>query len=151
MKEFILALLLLLLQTSVFVKYFSVYGISPDILTIIIILYALNKPIYESVKIATVIGLLEDILSSKFFVENILIKNFIVFLSIAVRKYFFTYGFYIKSAIIIFLSFVDIIFKVFFTFLKTGIIYISPYFILYVALNFLIFGVYYTIDEYKKG
>jgi rod shape-determining protein MreD len=151
MREFFIAFFVLLLQTSVLTKYFSIQGISPDIVTIVVILFALNKPLYNSIKLATVIGLFQDIFSSSFFIKNLLIKNMMVLFAFSVKKYFFTYGFFIKSLIIILLSLLDIFVKIAFTYFKTGIIYISPGFLLYALLNFLIFGVYYVINEYKKG
>ncbi len=151
MKEYILAFFILLFQTSVLIKFFSIKGISPDLITIVIILYTLNKPASNSIKLASLIGFLQDIFSTEFLLNNILIKNIMVISSIAVKKYFFTYGFFIKSFIIILLSILDIVIKITFTYLKTGIIYISPGFLLYVLLNFLIFGVYYIVNEYKKS
>jgi len=151
MKEYLIAFFLLLLQSSVFAKYFSVHGISPDFITIVVILVALNKPLFEALKFATFVGLFQDIFSSVFLLKNVFIKNLMVIVASSVRKYFFTYGFFIKSLIIILLSILDIFIKISFTYFKTGIIYISPTFLLYVLLNFLIFGVYYIINEYKKS
>ncbi len=150
MSTYLIPFLLLIFQTSVFIKYFSVYQLTPDLITIYIILYTLNKRSQNAYKMATVVGLLQDILSS-LFPANLIIKNIVVTSTLPVKKFFFTSGFYLKVAIIVVLSAIDISFKLIFTFFKTGIFYISPKFILYILLNFLIFGVYYIINEYKKG
>ena len=119
-------------------------------ITIYIILYSLNNTPRNAYKVTTVVALLQDFFSS-LFPANLFIKNIVVTMTLPVKKFFFTSGFYLKVAIIVILSVIDILSKLIFTFLKSGIFYISSKFIFYILLNFLIFGVYYIIDEYKKG
>lgn len=150
MFTYFIPFLLLILETSVFIKYFSVYQLAPDLLTIYIILYTLNKDPRNAYRVAIVISLMQDILSS-FFPANLIVKNIVVTATLPVKKFFFTSSFYLKVVIIIVLSAIDMAFKLAFIFLKTGIFYISPKFALYILLNFLIFGVYYIINEYKQS
>ncbi len=150
MKIYLTAFLLLIFQTSVFIKFFTVYGLAPDFLTIFIILYTLQGEISQAIKLSIILGFFQDMLSSQI-LFNTVIKPVLVILTLPVKRSFYTYGFYIKSGIIILLSLLDILLKIGFTYIQTGIFYLSPKFVLYILLNFLIFGVYYVINEYKKG
>ncbi len=151
MKAYILAVLILIIQSSVFIKYFSVFDFTPDFLTIFLIIYVIRHSFYDSYKFGFFLGFLQDIFSPSFSFFNLVIKTLMVSFTLLVKRFIFVSNFVLQMIIITILSIIDISLKIFFTYLKTGIFYISPGFISYILLNLIIFGVYYIINEHTKG
>ncbi|WP_456402184.1 hypothetical protein [Persephonella sp.] len=150
MKFYLLALLLLILQSSVIMKNFSVMNFTPDFLVILTILYTLNHSLKDSVKFSLFVGILQDLLNPVFTVFNIVSKFVLTIATFTVKKRFFLGDIFIRSVLIITLSLMDIGIKIFLTYLKTGIFYVSFTFLSYVFLNFLIFYIVQIVNENKQ-
>ncbi|NPA58797.1 MAG: rod shape-determining protein MreD [Aquificae bacterium] len=139
MKAYLTGLLLVLFQTSVLSKYFSVGGVVPDFLTIFVILYALKNPVKQSVKLALFVGILQDLLSPVGLVFNTLTKVLIVFITNLFKEKFYYSSFLVKGLLVLAVISIDIGIKSSILFFKTGVFEISHYHLVYLAVNFLVF------------
>ncbi len=151
MKLYILALLILIFQTSVLIKYITVSNFAPDFLSILTILYVLRHSTYSSLKFGGFIGFLQDLFSPSFSVANLVSKLLMVIFTTSVKRVIFVSNFAVQFLIIALLSAVDIFLKVIFVYFETGFFYLSLEFFAYIFLNLIVFGVYYIINEHKKG
>ncbi len=129
----------LIVQTTVFVKYLSVFNFSPDFVAIFVILFTLNNSFKKSIYFALFLGLLQDFLTPSIFIFNTITKVILSLITYSVKRQFYFSEMWYKSILIIGLSLVDIVLKTVLIFLKTGIFYFSQNYIIYVVLNFAIF------------
>jgi len=149
LKFYVFGLLLLIIQTTVIEKFFNFNCIVWDSLSIFVILFSLHKPPKETYKLTLFISILEDIFSYSYFI-NLFSKMFIAFLSQKFHEKFFISSLWIKGIIVLFLSCVDIFFKIIYSYLITGIFHLCFGYIIYLMLNFIIFYFFYLINEDKK-
>ncbi len=134
-----LGIFTLVLQTTVFVKYISIFNFTPDFLAIFVILFTLNNDFKKSIYFALFLGLLQDFLTPSIFVFNTISKVILSMITYSVKRQFYLSEMWYKSILIIGLSVVDIAFKTLLIFLKTGIFYFSQNYVIYIVLNFIIF------------
>ncbi|HCB70528.1 MAG TPA: rod shape-determining protein MreD [Persephonella sp.] len=150
MRIYILALVLLILQSSIVIKNLSVMNFTPDFLVILIILYTLNHGLKDSLKFSIFVGILQDMLNPVPTAFNLISKLLLTLATFSVKNRFFLGDIFIRSILIILLSVMDITVKILLTFLKTGIFYINVSFFAYVFLNFLIFYIVQIINENRQ-
>ncbi|WP_457622202.1 rod shape-determining protein MreD [Persephonella sp.] len=150
MKMYLLALILLILQSSIIIKNLSVMNFTPDFLVILIILYTLNHNMKDSLKFSIFVGILQDMLNPVPTAFNLISKLLLTLATFSVKNRFFLGDLFIRSVLIILLSVLDITVKILLTFLKTGIFYINVSFFAYVFLNFLIFYIVQILNENKQ-
>jgi rod shape-determining protein MreD len=129
----------LLLQTTTFVKYISIFNFTPDFVAIFVILFTLSNNFKKSIYFAVFLGLLQDFLTPSIFIFNTISKVILSLITYSVKKQFYFSDMWYKSILIIGLSMVDIALKTVLIFLKTGIFYFSQNYIIYIILNFAIF------------
>ncbi len=134
-----LGILSLILQTTIFVKYISIFNFTPDFVAIFVILFTLNNNFTKSIYFALFLGLLQDFLTPSIFIFNTISKVVLSLLTYSVKRQFYFSDMWYKSILIIGLSLIDIFLKTILIFLKTGIFYFSQNYIIYIILNFAIF------------
>ncbi|WP_457641384.1 hypothetical protein [Persephonella sp.] len=147
MKIYILALLLLVFQSSILIKNLAIFNFTPDFLVILIILYTLNHNLKGSLKFSLFVGTIQDLLNPTSIAFNLVSKTTLAALTYGIKNRFYLSDMLMKSIMIISLSSVDIAIKIFLTFLKTGIFYVTPKFLVYIFLNFLIFYIVQILNE----
>jgi len=149
MKAYFFAFLLVLFQTSVIAKMFSIEGTIPDFLTVFIILYTLKHSLRDSIKIALFIGILQDLIAPVGLVFNTLTKIVIVFVTNTIKEKFYYSSFLVKGMMIIVVTIIDIGIKSSIMFLKTGVFELSHYHLVYLIVNFLVFYAVSLSDEIR--
>ena len=139
LKFYILGFLILVFQSTILSRYMIVFNFFPDFLTIYIILFTLKSDLKKSLYLAGVLGFLQDLMVPTVLFFNFISKILIVFITENLKKKFFLSGLFYKGFLIVLISVFDVLLKTGLIFLKTGIFYLSGYFVIYVALNVLIF------------
>ncbi len=139
LKFYILGFLILVFQSTILSKYMIVFNFFPDFLTIYIILFTLRSDLKKSLYLAGILGFLQDLMVPTVLFFNFVSKILIVLITENLKKKFFLSGTLYKGFLIVLISVFDIVLKTGLIFLKTGIFYLSGYFIIYVVLNVLIF------------
>ena len=147
MKFYLLGIILLLLQSSVFIKIFSYNGIIPDFLTIFIIIYTLKNNLKDSLKLSIFIGILQDLLSPIGLVFNTITKSLIVLVTFAFKDKFYYSSLLIKGVLILVVTAVDVGIKSALIFFKTGIFELSYQHLIYFLLNLSVFYAVSFLDE----
>ncbi len=138
-KFYILGILILVFQSTVLSKYIIVFNFFPDFLTIYIILFTLKHDFKKSLYLAGILGFLQDLLIPTVIFFNFISKILIVLITENLKKKFFLSGISYKVFLIVLISCIDVMLKTGLIFIKTGIFYLSNYFIIYIILNVLIF------------
>ncbi|WP_297456315.1 hypothetical protein [Persephonella sp.] len=147
MKFYILGVILLLLQSSVFIKIFSYNGIIPDFLTIFVIIYALKNNLKDSLKLAVFLGILQDLLSPIGLVFNTITKSLIVIVTLTFKDKFYYSSLLIKGFLILLVTAVDVGIKSALIFFKTGVFELSYQHLIYFLLNLSVFYAVSFLDE----
>jgi hypothetical protein len=144
---YILSILIILLENSLFGVYFYFQCVVWDPLSIVVILVALYSSNVKSVyKYTVLISLLQDIFSFSYGV-NLLSKLVLATIAVYYRKNFFVSSFFIKSLIVILLSGIDVGFKILSKFLFLQHFELCLAYIFYILLNFAVFYIYYLLKE----
>ncbi|WP_456463965.1 hypothetical protein [Persephonella sp.] len=149
MKVYFFAFSVLLLQIAVFPEFLSFQNITPDILTVFVIIFTLKNDFFRSIKLASFIGILQDLLSPLDLVFNTTIKIFIASLTYLLKDRFNYTNIVVKGFFLIFIIFCDIFLRSFLLFLKTGIFEIPSFSFFYILVNFILFYIVVLKDEYR--
>lgn len=149
MKNLLLfGIIILIFQSTILGKVFSIGSLTADFLVIYILLISLNTSFNISMKSSFFLGILQDLFSLNFM--NSISKPFISFIANKLKNYFFLSSFWIKATLVIFISFLDIFVKNIVLFLFKGVFEISVGYLFYLFINFLIFYlVYLTNEDFK--
>ncbi|RUM48837.1 MAG: rod shape-determining protein MreD [Hydrogenothermus sp.] len=149
MKNLLLfGIIILIFQSTILGKVFSIGSLTADFLVVYILLISLNTSFNISMKSSFFLGILQDLFSLNFM--NSISKPFISFITNKLKNYFFVSSFWIKTALVIFISFLDIFVKNIVLFLFKGVFEISVEYLFYLFINFLIFYlVYLTNEDFK--
>ena len=141
----IIGFIILIFQTTILDKVFSIGSLTADFLVIYVLLISLNHNFSISLKTSFFIGLLQDLLSLNFM--NTISKTFISLTTSKMKNYFFVSNFWIKSLFVILVSLLDVVIKNIMLFFFRGIFEISAEYIFYLFTNFLIFYLVYLLNE----
>ncbi len=147
MKTYLFAFFILVFQMYV-AKFFSIWGIVPDFLTIFIVILTLKNTVLNSLKIAVFISVLQDLISPISFPINTITKGFIVLFVSSVKQRFYYSSGTVKFFLILIVTTVDVCFKGFITYVSTGVMdfmYIYPVSILINFLTFYVVSIFYEI------
>ncbi|WP_293442427.1 hypothetical protein [Persephonella sp.] len=139
MRIYFFAFSVLLFQMAVFPKLLSFQSMIPDFLTIFIILFTLKNELYKSLKMASFIGILQDLLSPSGLLFNTATKISISIIVYIVKDRFYYSNIFMKSFFIVFFSLLDIFSKSLLLYFKTGIFELPPFSIFYILINLIIF------------
>ncbi|MBK3333165.1 rod shape-determining protein MreD [Persephonella atlantica] len=148
MRVYLFIFLLLILQIYV-AKFFSLWGIIPDIVTVFIVIFALKNGLSDSLKIAVFTGVLQDLMYPPGIPVNTISKSFIVLLVSNIKQKFYYSSISVKFFLIFVVTAVDTGLKGFITYLSTGILDFSPVYLAYILVNFLTFYVVSVFDEIR--
>ncbi len=138
--RYILAgIFLIIIQTTLIFKFFSIGDIYPSLIKVFLVLIALKTDLKTSLKYGILFGILEDLYMNELFLYNTL-TNIVVVYFVEKVKYQLDfeeipYG----IILIVFVSLLDISIKTAMIFAKTGIFYISATFLLYALLNTIVY------------
>ncbi len=147
-KVTIFGILILIFQSTILGKVFSIGELTADFMVIYILLISLNFSFKDSIKTSFFLGILQDIFSLNFM--NSLSKPLLSLTTNKLKNYFFVSTFWIKSTLVIFISFLDLVAKNVILLLTKGVFEISIEYIFYLFINFLIFYlVYLTNEDFK--
>lgn len=149
MKNLLLfGIIILIFQSTILGKVFSIGSLTADFLVIYILLISLNASFNISMKSSFFLGILQDLFALNFM--NSVSKPFISFITNKLKNYFFVSAFWIKATLVIFISFLDIFVKNIMLFIFKGAFEISIEYLFYLFINFLIFYlVYLTNEDFK--
>ncbi len=120
-------------------KIFSIWGSIPDFLTVFILIFTLKHNISNSLKVALFVGVLQDMINPVSFPVNTLCKSFIVFFVSNIKEKFYYSSVIIKFFLILVITVVDTVMKVFITYISTGVMDVSFTYLVIVLVNFLTF------------
>ena len=149
MRVYFFAFSVLLLQIAVFPEFFSFHNISPDILTVFVIIFTLKNEFLRSLKLASFIGILQDLLSPSGLIFNTTTKISIFILTYLLKDRFNYSNLVIKGFLLIFVTFFDIFLKSLILFIKTDIFEVPSYSFFYLFVNFILFYAVVIKDEYR--
>ena len=144
----IFGIVILVLQSTILGKIFSIGSLTADFLVIYILLLSLNTSFDVSIKYSFFLGVLQDLFSLNFM--NSIAKPFIAFVTDKLKSRFFVSSFWIKSTLVVFISFLDIFIKNIMLFLFKGVWGVSVEYLFYLFVNFLIFSLVYLANENFK-
>ncbi|NPA12393.1 MAG: rod shape-determining protein MreD [Aquificae bacterium] len=151
MKAYLVGFIILLFQMSTLAHLFTVNYITPDFLSIFVILYSLNNPLHKSLKLAGFLGFMQDLFSPTVFLFNFITKILIVFTTIFFKERFFYSTFLVKGLLVAVVSFIDIVIKTTVVYIKTGFFEFSTQNFVYIGLNFAIFYMVSLINELRQS
>ena len=148
MKIYLFAFLLLLFQMHV-AKFFSVWEVIPDFLTVFIVIFALKNSISDSLKVAFFTGIVQDLISPVNFPMNTISKGFIVLFIGSIKEKFYYSSVFIKFFLILIVTAVDTGLKGLVTYISTGVMDFSMIYFITAFVNFLTFYVVSIFYEIK--
>lgn len=149
MRIYFFAFSVLLFQIAVFPKLLSFQSMTPDFLTILIILFTLKNELFRSLKMASFIGILQDLLSPSGMLFNTATKISVSTVTYILKDKFYYSNIFMKSFFIIFFTFFDIFLKSLLLYFKTGIFELPTFSIFYILINLIIFYAAASKYEYR--
>ncbi len=149
MRIYFFAFSVLLLQIAVFPEFLSFHNATPDFLTVFVIIFTLKNDFFRSLKLASFIGILQDLLSPSGLIFNTATKIFIFILTYLLKDRFNYSNMVVKGFLLIFLTFFDIFLKSSILFLKTGLFEIPSFSFFYLVVNFILLYAVVAKDEYR--
>lgn len=150
LKFYLLTILFIILQSSVFVKYISFLDFTPDLLLILLIIYGINNPLVEGLKFAVFIGIFKDLLNSHYILLDLpLYISYILIISFAKSRITSSNQF-IRTFLAFFIFSVDFSLKSLIFYIKTKQFELDKYTFLYVILNTSIFFILDKVLSKKK-
>ena len=149
MRIYFFAFSVLLLQIAVFPEFLSYHNITPDILTVFVIIFTLKNDFLKSLKLASFIGILQDLLSPSGLIFNTTTKISTATLTFLLKDRVNYSNIFVKGFFIIFVTLFDIFFKSSILFFNTGIFEIPSFSFLYLLINFILFYAVVLKDEYR--
>lgn len=149
MRIYFFAFSVLMLQIAVFPQFLSFHNITPDLLTVFVIIFALKNDFFRSVKLSSFIGILQDLLSPSGLIFNTLTKLSVATLTFLLKDRFNYSNLIIKGFLLIFVTVFDIFLKSLLIFFKTGLFEIPSFSFFYILVNFILFYAVVLKDEYR--
>ncbi|NPA51888.1 MAG: hypothetical protein GXO22_03235 [Aquificae bacterium] len=138
-KSVFLGILIIVFQTTVLFKAFSIGGVYPSLIKVFLMFLAFRFDLKEALKYAFLFGIVEDLYMNQLFMYNI-ISNLIIVSLVEKFKYqidfdILLYGLILTAVV----SITDFFVKTVLILMKTGIFYISAEFIVYTVLNIIVY------------
>ncbi len=146
------AVLFLLLQSSVFIKYIGITNFHPNILLILLIIFSLNNDFKDSLKFSLFIGIFKDLLNPNYILLDLPIYMLYLFLIQILKGGIVSTNILNRVLVASFIINLDFIIRNAILYFELGEISIEPILIIHIlvdiSLFFLFDRIFYLI--YKK-
>jgi len=147
---YLFAVLLLIIQISVFIKYFTIHCIRPDLLLVLLIFFSLNFSFIKSLKFAVFIGLLKDLLNPSYILFDVFIYPVIVVFIFLLKKMVIFENFFLRILLVVLASALYLGLKIGFIYIKYNFLPTTNNYIYFIVLNLIIFLIFNQIVENYK-
>jgi len=139
LKFYLLTILFIILQSSVFVKYISFLDFTPNLLLILLVVYGLNLTFLDSLKFAVFIGIFKDLLNPYYILLDLPLYVLYILIIFFVKSRIVSSNQFVRTFLAFFIFSVDFSLKSLIFYIKTRQFELDKYIFLYVILNISIF------------